>query len=156
MIFNLLFPEMDGTALEDYFKLVSKVDTRGAMSLDDTGAVGESRDYFSFPQQVMVKSFEKNPRAILDIFAGGLEDRIRYEGEKKAAAEWVAGPGRLDCEEVGGVPVLVYGEQPPLSIFDGLHGIDRDIIEKQGGRRRLRFRQERRLNPHALSDRYRS
>ncbi|MCK5736857.1 MAG: MYG1 family protein, partial [Spirochaetaceae bacterium] len=58
MLFTHLFPELEGTDLHKYFELVSRVDTRGARSLEDFESVGESRDYWSFSQQLLVRTFE--------------------------------------------------------------------------------------------------
>ncbi len=129
MLFTHLFPELDGSDLHSFFQLVSKVDTRGARSLEDSETVGESRDYWSFSQQILVRLFEKDPLAVIDIFARGLSEKIKFEEVKKAAAEWVDFPGRLITEELSGISALVYTEHPPVEVFDGLHGIDRKIIE---------------------------
>ncbi len=48
LIFNEYFKHLFDTELHEYVKLVSKIDTKGAMSLDDFHLVSESRDYFSF------------------------------------------------------------------------------------------------------------
>ena len=132
MIFTHLFPELEGTDLHSYFKLVSKVDTQGARSLADSADVGESRDYWSFSQQLLVRVFEKDPLSIINLFSRGLSEKIDFEEVKKAAAEWAEFPGRLVEEDIEGIKSLVYTEHPPIEIFDGLHGIDRHIIEECG------------------------
>ncbi len=132
MLFNHLFPELEGSDLHTYFELVSKVDTKGARSLADSEVVGESRDYWSFSQQLLVRIFENDPSTVLNIVARGLSEIINFEEVKKAAAEWVAFPGRLVTEDIGGVTVLTYMEHPPIEVFDGLHGIDRNIINENG------------------------
>lgn len=130
MVFRHLFPELENTDLAKYFELVSLVDTRGMRGLDDFEALGESRDYFGFTQQILTKVFEVNPLAVIEIVALGLSEKIRFEDEKKAAVEWVAVPGRLIDLDIGGVKVLEYTEQPPIEIADGLKGIDSRIIEE--------------------------
>ena len=132
MLFTHLFPELEGTDLHAYFELVSRVDTRGARSLDDSEVIGESRDYWSFTQQLLVRIFEKDPAAVLDIVARGLSEKINLEEVKKTAAEWVGFPGRLVSEDIGGMTALAYMEQPPIEVFDGLQGIDRNIIKEHG------------------------
>ena len=132
MLFTHLFPELEGTELHAYFKLVSRVDTRGARSLDDFEVIGESREYWSFTQQLLVRIFENDPAAVLDIVVRGLSEKINFEEVKKAAAEWVEFPGRLVTEDIGGMTALAYMEQPPIEVFDGLHGIDRNIIKEHG------------------------
>jgi len=128
MVFNHLFPELEGSDLHSYFELVSRVDTRGARSLEDFENTGESRDYWSFPHQILVRLFEKDPITVIDVVARGLSEKIDFEEVKKAADEWVGFPGRLITEEINGLIVLVYTEHPPIEVFDGLHGIDRQII----------------------------
>jgi hypothetical protein len=132
MLFDRFFPELAGTDLHSYFELVSKVDTGGARSLGDFDLVSESRDYWSFTQQLLVRVFEEDPLAVLSIVSRGLSEKIRFEEDKKVAAEWVAFPGRLVTEEIEGITVLAYQEQPPVEVFDGLHGIDRNIIREHG------------------------
>jgi len=130
MVFNHLFPELKGTDLHKYFELVSKVDTRGARSLDDFEFLGESLDYWSFSQQLLVRSFEQDPQSVISLTARGLSEKIKFEDVKKAAMEWVGFPGRLVDESIDGITVLAYTEHPPIEIFDGLHGIDRNFIEE--------------------------
>ena len=130
MLFRHFFPELEETDLGTYFKLVSNVDTQGALSLDDASCISESRDYWGFAHQILVRTFEKEPLTILKLVAAGLEDKIDFESAKKKAAEWAGFPGRIQCEDVAGVNVLYYTEKPPVEIFDGLRGIDRSIIEE--------------------------
>ena len=132
MVFERFYPELAESDLHGYFQLVSKVDTRGARSLDDADVVGESRDYWSVPHQLLVKAFESDPLAVVGLAARGLANKIDFEESKKTAADWLAEPGRLVCEEVEGMPVLVYAEMPPPEVADGLKGIDRDIVERHG------------------------
>lgn len=130
MLFDHLFPELKETDLHNYFELVSKVDTRGARSLDDFENLGESLDYWSFSQQLLVRSFEQDPGSVINLTSRGLSERISFEDVKKAAVEWVGFPGRLVDESIDGITVLVYTEHPPVEIFNGLHGIDRNLIEE--------------------------
>jgi hypothetical protein len=108
-----------GSDLSGYFELVSKVDTGGLRSLEDIDSVGESRDYWSFPQQVLVRVFEKDPAAVVNLVSVGLADKIEFEEEKTAAAEWVAVPGRLVDVKIGGLTALEYTEHPPESLVNG-------------------------------------
>ncbi|MDT8299402.1 MAG: MYG1 family protein, partial [Spirochaetaceae bacterium] len=130
LMFRHLFPELEGSDLSDYFELVSKVDTGGLRSLEDIDSVGESRDYWSFPQQVLVRVFEKDPAGVVNLVSVGLADKIAFEEEKTAAAEWVAVPGRLVDVEIGGLTALEYTEHPPESLVNGLKGIDREVIRE--------------------------
>jgi len=130
MLFKHLFPKLEGTGLHRYFELVSKVDTEGARSLGDYGRVSDSRDYWGFSQEILTDLFEKDPLAVLDICARGLEGKIELEKVKRAAVEWVAFPGNISTEVVMGLTVLHYRERPPIELFDGLNEIYRDIIRQ--------------------------
>ncbi|MEA1910262.1 MAG: MYG1 family protein, partial [Spirochaetota bacterium] len=96
LIFNEFFSHMKGTKLHDYIKLVSKVDTKGAMSLDDFHLVSESRDYFSFGQRILLKTFENDPMLVLKIFIDGLNDKISFEKLKQKADIWLKEPGNIE------------------------------------------------------------
>ena len=99
-------------------------------ALDDFENLGESRDYMGFAQQILTNVFEMRPLFIAEIVTRGLEDKIRFEEVKKAAAEWVAVPGRLVDRDFDGIKVLEYTEQPPIDVADGLKSIDRAVIEE--------------------------
>jgi len=130
MVFNHLFPELEGTSLHRYFELVSRVDTQGARSLDDYARMSDSRDYWGFSQEILIGLFEEDPFAVLDIYTRGLKVKIGLEEVKKAAAEWLAFPGNVSMEVVMGLAVFSYNERPPIELFDGLHEIHRDIMER--------------------------
>ena len=130
MMFRHCFPELAETDLGGYFELASRVDTGGMRALDDFENLGESRDYMGFAQQILTKVFEMRPLVIAEIVTRGLEEKIRFEEVKKAAAEWVASPGRLVDRDINGLKVLEYTEQPPADIADGLKSIDRAVIDE--------------------------
>ncbi len=132
MMFRHCFPELEGSDLAAFFEIASRVDTGGMRALEDFDVLGESREYMGFTQQILTKLFETRPLLITEIFYQGLREKIRFEEEKKAAAEWVAVSGRLVDREIAGVKVLEYTEQPPIGISDGLKGIDAAIIEEHG------------------------
>jgi len=130
MLFKHLFQRLEGTGLHRYFELVSRVDTQGARSLGDYGRMSDSRDYWSFSQEILTELFEENPLEVLGIYACGLKGKIELEEVKRAAAEWVAFPGNISTEVVMGLSILNYKERPPIELFDGLHEIYRDIIRQ--------------------------
>ena len=130
MMFRHCFPELEDTDLGSFFNLASKVDTGGMRALDDFENLGESRDYLGFAQNILTIVFEMRPLFIAEIVTRGIEDKIRFEEVKKAAAEWVAVPGRLVDRDIDGVKVLEYTRQPPVDIVDGLKSIDRAVIEE--------------------------
>ena len=132
MLFRHCFPELAGTDLEARFETVSKVDTRGVRSLIETELTSESRDYWSFSQQLLTKAFESDPAAALRVASLGLTEKIVFEEHKKAAAEWIAVPGRLVAADIDGLAALEYKDAPPEGIADGLKGIDGGIIERLG------------------------
>ena len=130
MVFNHLFPELEGSSLHRYFELVSKVDTQGACSLDDYERVSDSRDYWGFSQEILTKLFEEDSLAVLGVYVRGLKGKIELEEMKESAAEWVDFPGNISTEVVKGLTVLNYTKRPPIELFDGLNAIYRDIIEQ--------------------------
>lgn len=130
MMLNHLFPELEGTDLHRYFELVSRVDTQGARSLGDYSRESDSRDYWGFSQEILTELFEKDPLAVLDIYARGLKNKIELEEVKKAAEEWAAFPGNISTEEVMNLRVLNCRERPPIELFNGLQEIYRGIIEQ--------------------------
>ncbi len=75
---------MKDIELHKYIKLVSKVDTKGAMSQDDFFLVSESRDYFSFGQGILLNTFQNNPMMILKIFIDSLKGKEWTRLNKKS------------------------------------------------------------------------
>ncbi|MCG8451840.1 MAG: MYG1 family protein [Spirochaetales bacterium] len=130
LVFHHFFPELQGTDLEAYFELVSRVDTQGARSLDDFDHVSESRDYWGFAHQLLAKTFETDPLSVLRLVSEGLRQKIDFEKVKQNATEWASFPGRLVPEVIEGLTVLVYTEHPPREITDGLRSIDRHIVDE--------------------------
>ncbi len=99
LLFDKYFSHMKDTELHDYIKLVSKVDTKGAMSLDDFHLVSESREYFSFGQGILLNTFENDPMLVLKIFIDGLNDKISFEIAKQKAAVWLKETGNIEIRE---------------------------------------------------------
>ncbi|MBN2657884.1 MAG: MYG1 family protein [Spirochaetales bacterium] len=134
LIFNRYFKHLQGTELHQYVELVSKVDTKGAMSLDDFHLVSESRDYFSFSHNILIRTFEENPMLVLKLMLAGLEDKIAFEQAKQVAALWRKEPGNMEIITVSGIKVLVYLEQPPSELRSPLRSeISRLVDEKEIG-----------------------
>ncbi len=129
LIFNEYFPSMKNTELHDYIKLVSKVDTKGAMSLNDFHLVGESRDYFSFGQGVLLTTFQNNPMLVLKIFIAGLDDKISFEKLKQKASEWLDEPGNMEILEINNVKVIRYQEKAPSELVAPLRSVISKIAD---------------------------
>lgn len=130
MIFNEFFPHIHGTELHDYVKLVSKIDTKGAMSLDDFHLVSESREYFSFSHNILLKTFEDNPHMVLKLLLIGLEDKISFEKAKQVAALWRKEPGNIEILTLDGIKVLRYLKKPPSELVSPLRSEINKVIEE--------------------------
>jgi hypothetical protein len=132
LIFNKYFSHMINTELHDYIKLVSKVDTKGAMSLDDFHLISDSRDYFSFGQSVLLNAFEKDPILVLKIFIAGLEDKISFENSKKNALKWLEEPGNIKITDVYHIKVIKYLRQAPSELVSPIRSVISKIVENRG------------------------
>jgi len=129
LIFNEYFSHMKGTELHGYIKLVSKVDTKGAMSLDDFHLISESRDYFSFGQGILLKTFENNPMLVLKIFIAGLDDKIAFEKLKKEADIWLKEQGNIEILEVDHVRVIKYIKKAPSELVSPIRSVIGKIVD---------------------------
>ncbi|MBB6479308.1 MYG1 family protein [Spirochaeta isovalerica] len=134
LIFKRYFKHLEGTELHQYVELVSKVDTKGAMSLDDFHLVSESRDYFSFSHNILIRTFEDNPMMVLKLMLAGLEDKIAFEQAKQVASLWRKEPGNMEIVTVSGIKVLIYLTMPPSELTAPLRSeISRLVDEKEIG-----------------------
>ncbi len=129
LIFNKYFSHMENTELHDYIKLVSKVDTKGAMSLDDFHLVSESRDYFSFGQGILLKTFENDPMLVLKIFIAGLDDKIAFEKLKKEADTWLKEQGNIEIIEVDHIKVIKYINKAPSELVSPIRSVIGKIVD---------------------------
>lgn len=132
LIFNTFFPHLAETELHDYIRLVSKVDTKGIMSLDDFHLVSESSEYYSFSQHILLRTFEENPMMVLRLMLAGLEDKIAFEKAKQVAGLWRKEPGNLEIVQVKDVKVLVYRRQPPPELVSPLRSEVNRLVEENG------------------------
>ena len=130
LIFNEFYPHLGGTDLHAYMELVSRVDTRGAMSLDDFDLIGESRDYLSFSQGILLRAFEEDPKLILKIVIAGLDDKISFERVKAEAASWLKADGNIEIQKVGELNVLRYLKKPPSALISPLRSAVGRIVEE--------------------------
>lgn len=130
LIFNDFFPHLEDTELHDYIKLVSKIDTKGAMSLDDFHLVSESRDYFSFSHNILLKTFEDSPQLVLKLLLMGLQDKIAFEKAKKVAALWRQETGNIEIVTIEGLKILVYLKKPPSELISPLRSEINKIVEE--------------------------
>lgn len=132
LIFNEFFSYMKGTELHDYIKLVSKVDTKGAMSLDDFHLVSESRDYFSFGQGILLKTFENDPMLVLKIFIAGLDDKISFEKLKQKADIWLNEPGNIEILDVEHIKIIKYKKMAPSDLVAPIRSVISKIVDDNG------------------------
>jgi len=130
LIFNEYFSHMKGTELHDYITLVSKVDTKGAMSLDDFHLVSESRDYFSFGQGILLKTFENDPMLVLKIFIAGLDDKIAFEKLKKEASAWLEEQGNIEIIDVDHIKVIKYIKKAPSELVSPIRSVIGKIVDE--------------------------
>jgi Uncharacterised protein family (UPF0160) len=131
-IFNKYFSHLKETELHNYIKLVSKIDTKGAMSLDDFHLISESRDYFSFGHGVVLNAFEKDPLQILKIFIAGLEDKISFEKLKIEANQWLEEPGNIEIIDVENIKIIKYKKHAPPELVSPIRSVISRIVETKG------------------------
>jgi uncharacterized protein UPF0160 len=129
LIFNKYFSHMKDTELHDYIKLVSKVDTKGAMSLDDFHLISESRDYFSFGQGILLNTFQNDPMLVLKIFTAGLDDKISFERLKQKADIWLKKPGNIEIIEVEQIKVIKYLNKAPSELVAPIRSVISKIVD---------------------------
>lgn len=130
LIFNEFFPHLAGTDLHNLIKLVSKVDTKGAMSLDDFDLVSESRDYLSFGHQIMLRAFENDPLLILEIFTSGLKDKINFELARAEGAKWLKEDGNIEIIKISELNVLRYLVKPPSELVSPLRSAINEVVDE--------------------------
>lgn len=130
LLFNEFFKDLDGTELHEYVKLVSKVDTKGAMSFDDFHLVSESRDYFSFSHKILLRSFEDNPMMVVELLLSGLKDKIAFEKAKQVAALWRQEPGNMEIVKHDGIKILTYLNKPPSELVSPLRSETGRVVDE--------------------------
>ena len=130
LIFNQFFSHLKGTELHRYMELVSKVDTKSAMSLDDFDVLSESRDYLTFSQGIILKAFADEPLLILRIFMVGLDDKIRFEQAKSEAVLWLEEAGNIEIRKLGELNVLRYMVKPPSELVSPLRSAISSIVDE--------------------------
>lgn len=131
LIFNKYFKHLEDTELHQYVQLVSKVDTKGGMSLNDFHLASESRDYFSFSHNILLRTFEDNPMMVLRLMLIGLEDKIAFEQAKKVASLWRKESGNMEIAEISGIKVLVYLQHPPAELISPLRSEISRLVDEQ-------------------------
>ncbi len=129
LVFNEFFPQLRSTELYDYIKLVSKVDTKGPMSLDDFEVVSESKDYWSFSQKILLRTFEENPILVVRIFINGLEDKIQFEKAMEEGAQWLEETGNIEIVEIESKKILKYLKKPPTNLVSPIKSVLSKIID---------------------------
>ncbi|MBI9104936.1 MAG: MYG1 family protein [Spirochaetales bacterium] len=129
LIFNQFFPHLVDTDLHNFIRLVSKVDTCGAMSLNDFHLMGESKEYFAFSHKILLKTFEDEPGLILKIFMAGLDDKIKFERAKKEAALWLEEPGHIAISQNTGLNIIQYMVKPPSELVSPMRSAITSVVE---------------------------
>lgn len=132
LIFDKYFSHMKNTELHEYIKLVSKVDTKGAMSLDDFHLVSESREYFSFGQKILLNKFESDPMLVLKIFIDGLDDKISFEKLKQKAALWLKETGNIEIMDIDHIKIIKYLKRAPSELVSPIRSVISKIVDDNG------------------------
>ena len=130
LLFNEFFPHLENTDLHNYIKLVSKVDTKGAMSLDDFDMISESREYLSFSHRLLLKTFQEDPLLILRIFIAGLDDKIKFEKARAEARLWLDEEGHIEIIKIAELNILKYMVKPPSELAAALRSAVSDILDE--------------------------
>jgi hypothetical protein len=130
LIFNEFFPYLEGTELHEYVKLVSRVDTQDLTSLNDYSSVRESKDYWSFTQKILVRTFEENPMLVLKILTQGIKDNIEFEQAKKLASIWRKEPGNIEIVCIESLNILIYLKKPPSELTSALKSELQSLVEQ--------------------------
>ena len=113
LLFESYFPEQLGTELHEFIRLVSRVDTRGILSLDDYGKIGETGEYLSFGYEVLLRTYGNNPLLVVELIVSWLEEKIAFQEGLKEAALWLEEPGHTEIRAVAGLKVFRYLVPPP-------------------------------------------
>jgi hypothetical protein len=130
LIFDEFFPHLEGTELHEYVKLVSRVDTQDLTSLNDYSSVRESKDYWSFTQKILVRTFEENPMLVLKILTQGIKDNIEFEQAKKLASIWRKEPGNIEIVCIESLNILIYLKKPPSELTSALKSELQSLVEQ--------------------------
>ena len=130
LVFNHYFPDLAGSRLHSYLELVSAVDTKGQKALSDYENSSESRRYFSFSQDILLKTFEYNPLTAAELFKAGLEEKIYFEKQRQTASEWLSEEGNVEIKEAGDFKILVYNNRPPEGLFKASSSEDKELVDR--------------------------
>jgi len=130
LVFEGFFPHLKDSALHDYIRLVSRVDTRGIKSLDDSDLISESRQYWAFSQKILLRAFEEDPSPILRLVMKGLQDKMDFEQARQEAFLWMKEPGNIEIVEVGDLKILKYNKRPPADLASPLRSADGDVVDE--------------------------
>ena len=131
LVLDNFFPELKNTVIHHYFELVSDVDRYGENCFPDSNHLAESREYWKFSHNLMLRSFELNPSGTLQLIGAALKDRIGFEEIRNKAKTWMTEAGNLTIGEYSSLTGLVYIKHPPADIVDGLHAVDAEIIKAE-------------------------
>lgn len=130
LVFNKFFPHLADTDLHKFIKLVSQVDTKGAMSLDDFDLISESRDYFNFGNKIILQTFEKDPMLMLSIVKAGMDDKIQFEIAKAQAALWLKETDHIEITRISNLNILKYLIAPPTDLVSPLRSAIGEVVDE--------------------------
>ncbi len=139
LIFNEFFPHLADTDLHKFMKLVSQVDTRGAMSLDDFNLISDSRDYFNFGNKIILRTFENDPMLMLNIVKAAMDDKIQFEIAKAEAALWLKEDNHIEIKRISNLNVLKYLIAPPTELVSPLRSVIGELVDENNVSATLSF-----------------
>lgn len=131
LVFDQLFPDLHHSKLHDSLKLLSKVDTQGAQSLNDFDKLDESQSYYQFSQKLLLKGFEIDPITAVRLVSEALQDSIEFDRKVQEAREWLQNQGHIEVKTIEGIKVLSYLSPPPEELAAALRVADKDLVDNQ-------------------------
>jgi len=131
LVFNEYFSHLGESELAVFTELVSRVDTKGPMSLDDYDDINESGMYFTFTQKLLLKQFEQNPLMVVSLYYEGIKDKLLFEKARNKALEWLHSKDNILIETIDNIKVMTYLNKPEEDMIPALRSADSKIIDEE-------------------------
>jgi hypothetical protein len=130
LVWEEFFPNLKETDLQDYFKLISRVDNQGPKSLNDFELIDESRFYFTMGQKLILKAFEADPAGVIEHYAAALKDNMAFEKQKSLAREWIEREDNVSVKMIHGCMALQFNKRPPEELIVPVRAVDDEMVDK--------------------------
>lgn len=130
LVWDTFFSDKKNTDLDDYIRLISRVDNKGPKSLNDFELIDESRLYFTTGQKLLLKAFEADPAGIIEHYAAALEDNLAFEEQKALAREWIEEESNVSIRMIHGCMALSFNKRPPEDLIIPIRAVDDEIVDK--------------------------